>query len=91
MSAFAIVGCFCQATASVDPETDAFLTDMISHIFADVTTITIAHRLQTIMGADQVIVVDKGAVAEHGTFTPSDCLWARDQSCKVLADVRPFT
>jgi ABC-type multidrug transport system fused ATPase/permease subunit len=50
----------------VDPETDAFLTKMIGQIFTSVTTITIAHRLQTIMGADQILVIDKGRVAEQG-------------------------
>ena len=57
-----------EATASVDPETDAFLTEMIARIFTKVTTITIAHRLQTIMQADQIIVMDAGVVAEKGTY-----------------------
>lgn len=65
---------FClQATASVDPETDAFLTEMIAKLFKNVTTITIAHRLQTIMRADQILVIDKGIVAEQGQSVKQSC------------------
>ena len=78
-----------QATASVDPETDTFLTEMIAKLFKNVTTITIAHRLQTIMRADQILVIDKGVVAEQGPSNPRtftslvllDCFFA----CNLLS------
>ena len=56
-----------EATASLDNETDAFLQSMIRKQFSTCTTLTIAHRLNTIMDADRVCVMDAGVVAEYDT------------------------
>ena len=56
-----------EATASLDNETDAFLQQMIRKQFSNCTTLTIAHRLNTIMDADRVCVMDAGKVAEYDT------------------------
>ena len=61
-----------EATASLDNETDSFLQQMIRKQFANCTTLTIAHRLNTIMDADRVCVMDAGLVAEYDT--PSNLL-----------------
>jgi len=53
-----------EATASVDFDTDARVQETVRSAFADSTTITIAHRLNGIMDADRVLVLDKGRVAE---------------------------
>ena len=53
-----------EATASLDNETDTFLQQMIRKQFANCTTLTIAHRLNTIMDSTRVCVMDQGIVAE---------------------------
>ena len=56
-----------EATASLDNETDTFLQQMIRKQFANCTTLTIAHRLNTIMDSTRVCVMDQGVVAEFDT------------------------
>ena len=53
-----------EATASMDAETDAHLQSMIRSEFASSTVLTIAHRINTILDADRVLVLDAGEVAE---------------------------
>ncbi|KAL6233841.1 hypothetical protein BDW75DRAFT_214069 [Aspergillus navahoensis] len=54
-----------EATAAVDVETDALLQRTLrSNIFQDRTIITIAHRINTIIDSDRIVVLDKGRVAE---------------------------
>ena len=55
-----------EATANLDNETDAAVQESIRRNFADSTVIIIAHRLQTIMDCNQVIVMSHGTVAEAG-------------------------
>ncbi|KAJ2016724.1 hypothetical protein GGI14_003438 [Coemansia sp. S680] len=56
-----------EATANVDLETDKSIQELISKEFRDCTVLTIAHRLETIMNSDRIIVMDKGTIAEIGT------------------------
>ncbi|KAF2738556.1 multidrug resistance-associated protein 1 [Polyplosphaeria fusca] len=57
-----------EATAAVDVETDAMLQQTLrSTMFSNRTIITIAHRINTILDSDRIIVLDKGAVAEFDT------------------------
>ncbi|KAL7425014.1 hypothetical protein Q5752_000701 [Cryptotrichosporon argae] len=53
-----------EATSSVDAETDALIQRVIPSGFADVTLVSIAHRLQTVAYYDRILVMDAGRVAE---------------------------
>ena len=61
-----------EATASVDGDTDSFIQDMIRTRFKGTTLLTVAHRLNTIMGYDVILAMDGGIVAEFGR--PADAL-----------------
>ncbi len=55
-----------EATANVDPENEKELMEAISELTREKTVIMIAHRLKTVRHADQIIVVDKGQIAQRG-------------------------
>lgn len=56
-----------EATASIDEKTDHLIQKMIKREFKDTTVITIAHRLNTIIQYDRIIVLDKGTIVEFDT------------------------
>ena len=55
-----------EATANVDPENERDLIAAIKELTKEKTVIMIAHRLKTVRNADQIIVIDKGKIAEKG-------------------------
>jgi ATP-binding cassette subfamily B protein len=56
-----------EATSSIDHETEEMIQHATEVLLKDRTSIVIAHRLATIQNADQIIVLDKGKIAERGT------------------------
>lgn len=56
-----------EATASLDVEGETRVQEALSRLLAGRTVIVIAHRMRTVMGADKVVVLSGGRVAEQGT------------------------
>ncbi|PXY36395.1 ABC transporter ATP-binding protein [Prauserella flavalba] len=56
-----------EATASLDPDSETAVHSALSRLIAGKTVIVIAHRLHTIAGADQILVLENGRLAERGT------------------------
>ncbi|MGL6201934.1 MAG: ABC transporter ATP-binding protein [Lachnospiraceae bacterium] len=55
-----------EATASLDPENEVLIQQAISALVEEKTVIVIAHRLQSIFNADQIIVLEEGRIAQQG-------------------------
>ena len=56
-----------EATASVDADNESYIQQAISELVQGKTLLVIAHRLNTIRGADQILVVSNGEIAQRGT------------------------
>ena len=56
-----------EPTSSLDPEQEALLEEAVNRLMAGRTVLTIAHRLNTVFKADQIVVLEAGQVSENGT------------------------
>uniref|UniRef100_A0A8C9VHA9 ATP-binding cassette sub-family C member 5 n=1 Tax=Scleropages formosus TaxID=113540 RepID=A0A8C9VHA9_SCLFO len=75
-----------EATAAMDAETDLLIQETIRNAFQDCTTLTIAHRLHTVLSCDRIMVLNQGQVVE---FDEPSKLLANENSrfCAMLAAV----
>jgi ATP-binding cassette, subfamily B, multidrug efflux pump len=55
-----------EATSNIDTRTEAIIQRALATLLAGRTSIVIAHRLSTIRGADLILVIEKGRIAERG-------------------------
>ncbi|XP_067314085.1 ATP-binding cassette sub-family C member 5 [Pseudorasbora parva] len=67
-----------EATAAIDTETDRLIQDTIRTSFSGCTTLVIAHRLNTVLNCNRIMVLDQGQILEFDT--PSNLL-ANENSC----------
>jgi len=72
-----------EATSSLDSESEALIQDGLRALRRGRTTFVIAHRLSTIQSADQILVIEDGAIVERGTH---DDLLATDGRYRQLYD-----
>ena len=71
-----------EATASLDVENETAVQEAISRLVKDKTVLIIAHRMRTVAGADHVVVLDHGGVAQAGA--PAE-LMAREGLYRQMA------
>ena len=74
-----------EATSSLDTESERLVQDAINNMMQNRTSIVIAHRLSTIRHADEIIVLQKGEIAERGTH---DDLLAKGGIYRKLVDMQ---
>ena len=58
-----------EATSSLDTESERIVQDAINNLMKNRTCIVIAHRLSTVQHADEILVMEKGIIAERGTHS----------------------
>jgi ATP-binding cassette subfamily B protein len=58
---------FDEATNALDANNERIITDNLKQFYAGRTVVIVAHRLSTVVNADQILVMDKGNVIEQGT------------------------
>jgi ATP-binding cassette subfamily B protein len=76
-----------EATSALDTQTERLVQEALDRLEEGRTTIAIAHRLSTVRGADQIVVLDGGRLVERGTHDELMALGGRYASL-VMRDAR---
>jgi ATP-binding cassette subfamily B protein len=74
-----------DATSSVDSETEESIREALNDLMKDRTTFIVAHRVQSVMNADLILVLDKGKIVERGTH---DELLAQNGTYRRIYDLQ---
>ena len=74
-----------DATSSVDTETESSIREAMQHLMKGRTSFVIAHRIQSVMNADLILVLDKGRIVQRGTH---DELMAQPGIYRQIYDVQ---
>ena len=72
-----------EATASLDAENETKIQSGISELVRNKTVIIIAHRMRTVLGADHIVVLDAGTVAEQGT--PAELIAKQGEFARMVS------
>lgn len=70
-----------EATSSLDPENEVLIQQAISALVEEKTVVVIAHRLQSVSNADQIVVLEDGNVSETGTH--EELLGKKETYCRL--------
>ena len=76
-----------EATSALDTESERLVQDALTNLMKNRTSIVIAHRLSTIINADEIVVIDKGIIAEKGSHQQ---LLDKNGIYKKLFDMQNF-
>ena len=76
-----------EATSALDTESERLVQEALENMMRNRTSIVIAHRLSTIQNADQIVVMQKGQIAEQGTHQE---LIDKNGVYKKLVDMQSF-
>lgn len=74
-----------EATASLDVENETLIQTALSRLIKNKTVLVIAHRMRTVAGADKIVVLKGGVVAEQGS---PDELYRRDGIYRHMSDLQ---
>ncbi|MDH5750737.1 MAG: ABC transporter ATP-binding protein/permease, partial [Rhodospirillales bacterium] len=84
---------FDEATSALDSHTEKEIQESLREVSADRTTLVIAHRLSTVVDADEIVVLDAGVIVERGNHANLlaqneryAAMWARQQQAEVVRE-----
>lgn len=78
-----------EATSALDTQTERNIQGALAKVCANRTTVIVAHRLSTIIHADEILVMKNGEIVERGPHNEllngnGECCW----KCQVLCSIR---
>ena len=83
-----------EATSALDSHTEKHIQDELDRVAENRTTLVIAHRLSTIVNADEILVLDRGAIIERGTHRELIAhgglyasMWNRQREAQLARDI----